>query len=988
MKKIFKNLLIVAACLVAFVVVVKLSSRRSDFHKKYDGYDLTSDIGDVERKNTYRSYLSQYENAAHPTKPVAIEVTSYDKVASSGVSIEENYAEQTPSAANGTERAIRTEDGSSVTWSFTVPEAGMYNIELNYIAVPSRNVNMERTLLINGELPFDGADKLVFTRLWHDGAAVGRDNQGNEIRPAQTEYFAWQKQCCRSDLGYEIEPYQFYFKSGVNTITFKANNEPMVLRGVELIPVTHTVSYSDYCASTPATSDADKEPVTKIQGENSTLRSDPSLFARYDRASAITEPYSVSKTVLNYIGGDSWKSSGQWIEWSFDAPANGYYTIAVKGRQLYQRGAVSCRSLYIDGKIPFAEVEAIQFPYNTEWKQQILSDKAGKPYQFYMTKGTHEIRLEATLGEMASLINDLEDSIYRLNIMYRTILVLTGTNPDQTRDYNINFVYPDTYEAMNLESKRLYQIVDQFVSYTGQKSDKIAPAQTLAIQLEEFYKNPYKITKQFTSFRDNITALGTSLLSLSESKLDIDYIIVAGRNTHIPKMRLSPVSKIAHSMSSFFASFFTDNTALGNVYSKEDKDVITIWIVTGRDQSQILKNMIDDTFTPKTGIKVNLKLVSIDSLLSAVVAGNGPDVVVSIDSSKPVDYAMRHANENLRQFPDCDEVLKQFYPSAYRMYEYDGGVYALPETETFSLLFYRKDILNQLNLSVPQTWDDLIAMLPTLQGNKLEVGIPCPSIQNPNMGVFYTLVYQNGGTIYNTEGNHSTLDNESGIAAFKLYTGLYNNYGLSVDFDFTSRFRSGLMPIGVADYTTYNTLAVAAPEIRGLWDFTLIPGTVRTKADGTTYIDRSTNGGGVNCMMIKAKSEQTKQNSWQFMKWWVSTETQVRFGREMEALLGASARYATANKFALKQLSWSTSQLKVLTDSLDNSFGIPEVPGSYYTSRHVSNAIRKVINEKDEPREVMIDYTRKINEELTKKRKEFGMETYEDEMAKTDGGKK
>ena len=988
MKKIFKNLLIVAACLVAFVVVVKLSSRRSDFHKKYDGYDLTSDIGDVERKNTYRSYLSQYENAAHPTEPVAIAVTSYDKAASSGVSIEENYAEQTPSAANAPERALRTEDGSSVTWSFSVPEAGMYNIELDYIAVPSRNVNMERTLLINGELPFDGADKLVFTRLWHDGAAIGRDNQGNEIRPAQAEYFAWQKQCCKSDLGYEIEPYQFYFKAGVNTLTFKANNEPMVLRGIELIPVKHTVSYSGYCAATPAASGADNEPVTKIQGENSTLRSDPSLFARYDRASAITEPYSVSKTVLNYIGGDSWKSSGQWIEWSFDAPADGYYTIAVKGRQLYQRGAVSCRSLYIDGKIPFAEVEAIQFPYNTEWKQQILSDTDGKPYQFYMTKGTHEIRLEATLGEMASLINDLEDSIYRLNIMYRTILVLTGTNPDQTRDYNINFVYPDTYEAMNLESKRLYKIVDQFVSYTGQKSDKIAPAQTLAIQLEEFYKNPYKITKQFTSFRDNITALGTSLLSLSESKLDIDYIVVAGRNTRIPKMRLSPVSKIAHSMSSFFASFFTDNTALGNVYSKEDKDVITIWIVTGRDQSQILKNMIDDTFTPKTGIKVNLKLVSIDSLLSAVVAGNGPDVVVSIDSSKPVDYAMRHANENLRQFPDCDEVLKQFYPSAYRMYEYDGGVYALPETETFSLLFYRKDILKQLNLDVPQTWDDLIAMLPTLQGNKLEVGIPCPSIQNPNMGVFYTLVYQNGGTVYNQEGNRSTLDNEPGIAAFKLYTGLYNNYGLSVDFDFTSRFRSGLMPIGVADYTTYNTLAVAAPEIRGLWDFTLIPGTVRTKADGTTYIDRSTNGGGVNCMMIKAKSEQTKQASWQFMKWWVSTETQVRFGREMEALLGASARYATANKFALKQLSWSTSQLKVLTDSLDNSFGIPEVPGSYYTSRHVSNAIRKVINEKDEPREVMIDYTRKMNEELTKKRKEFGMETYEDEMAKTDGGKK
>ena len=980
MKKIIKNLLTVVACLAIIVVIVKLSSRQSDFHKKYDGYDLTSDIGDVERKNTYRSYLSQFANASFPKETVAIDVTAFDKTASSGVSIEENY--------KGTPRSVRTEDGSTVTWTFSVPQEGLYNIELDYIAVPSRNVNMERTLLINGVLPFDGADVLVFSRLWHDGKEITRDNQGNEIRPVQSEFFAWQTQFCKSDLGYEVEPYQFYFKAGVNSLTLKANNEPMMLRGISLTPVTHTVSYETYLADKPASTAADSEPAVKIQGEASTLRSDPSLFARYDRASPTTEPYSISRTVLNYIGGDSWKSSGQWIEWNYDAPADGYYTIAVKGRQLYQRGAVSCRSLYIDDAIPFAEVETIQFAYDTDWQQQILSDAKGTPYQFYMKKGTHTIRLEATLGDMATLINDLEDSIYRLNIMYRTILVLTGVNPDQNRDYNIQIVYPDTVEAMNLESKRLYKIVDQFIAYTGQKSDKIAPAQSLAILLEEFYKNPYKITKQFTTFRDDITSLGTSLLSLSESKLDIDYIVVAGRNTKIAKASTGPFKKIKHSVGQFFSSYFTDSTTLGNVYSKKDKDVITIWIVTGRDQSQVLKNMIDDTFTPDTGVKVNLKLVSADSLLSAVVAGNGPDVVVSIDSTKPVDYAMRNANENLSQFPDCQEVLKQFYPSAYRMYEYDGGVYALPETETFSLLFYRKDILGQLGLSVPQTWDDLIAMLPTLQGNKLEVGIPCPSIQNPNMGVFYTLVYQNGGTVYNEQGNHSALDNESGIKAFKLYTGLYNNYGLSVDFDFTTRFRSGLMPIGIADYTTYNTLAVAAPEIRGLWDFTLIPGTVRTKADGTTYIDRETNGGGVNCMMIKAKSEAKKQNSWKFMKWWVSTETQVRFGREMEALLGASARYATANKFALKQLSWSTKQLKVLTDSLDTSFGIPEVPGSYYTGRHVSNAIRKVINEKEEPRQVMIDYARKINEELTKKRKEFGMETYEDEMKKTDGGKK
>ena len=93
----------------------------------------------------------------------------------------------------------------------------------------------------------------------------------------------------------------------------------------------------------------------------------------------------------------------------------------------------------------------------------------------------------------------------------------------------------------------------------------------------------------------------------------------------------------------------------------------------------------------------------------------------------------------------------------------------------------------------------------------------------------------------------------------------------------------------------------------------------------------------------------------------------------MEAVLGSSARYATANVEALKQLSWKTAQIEVLEKSLDETIGVPEVPGSYYTPRHVVNGTRKVINEKDDARETLIDYARKINEELKRKRQEFNL---------------
>ena len=66
---------------------------------------------------------------------------------------------------------------------------------------------------------------------------------------------------------------------------------------------------------------------------------------------------------------------------------------------------------------------------------------------------------------------------------------------------------------------------------------------------------------------------------------------------------------------------------------------------------------VDDTFTPATGIRVNVKLVVADTLLTAVVAGNGPDVVLSLGTWFPVNYAMRNAAEDLTQFEDFDEVI-------------------------------------------------------------------------------------------------------------------------------------------------------------------------------------------------------------------------------------------------------------------------------------------------------------------------------------------
>lgn len=973
---------IVTACVVAVIAVIAiLLSMRGveDFHEKYAGTDLSVDVAGMEREGTYTGYLNDHANAADASDSADVDLFTY--TSTGDVEVKENY--------EGVEKALFTGTGSLVTWEVEVPESGYYNLYIEYLLPESRGVAAERVVYINGEIPFEDARNVSFSRIWTDGGEVKVDNQGNEIRPTQVEVFDWQSAYFRDDMGYITEPYRFYLEKGMNSISLEGENEPMLLRKMVVSAVQRMDTYEEYLAKQPQTnaSEGARNYSQTIQGEASTLRSESSLYAKYDRSSPTTQPNSVTTTVLNYVGGEAWRSPGQWIEWDFEVPEDGYYNIMIKGRQNYARGSVSNRTVYIDGEVPFEELKEISFEYSNDWKCVELADEEGTPYNIYLTAGTHTIRMEAALGGIGSILEELEDSTYRLNQIYRKILVYTGANPDKYRDYKIDLNYPEIMQAMELESKRLYKIVDDMVAYSGQKADQIATAQTVAQQLERFCEKPSKITLEFTTFKDNITALGTASLNMSQTKLDVDYLVVTGTDTKPAKDKAGAFAKLWHEIKSFVASFTVDYNSVGDVYDDKGSDeVVKVWILTGRDQGTILKSMVDDTFTPQSGVKVNVEIVDASALLNAVLAGRGPNVVLSVGADQPVNYALRGAAEDITQFADYEEVLSHYTPSSYEQYSLDGSIYAVPETQTFNVMFYRKDVLEELGLEVPQTWQELIEMLPTIQGNNLSVGIPSAAGSSgsaaattavastaPDLSLYFSLLFQNGGDLYNKAGTKTTVDEEAGIKAFDDYIRYFNDYGIPVWFDFVSRFRSGEMPIGIAAYSTYNTLIVSAPEIRGLWDFTLIPGTERKDENGNTYIDRSDFITGSATMMISTDNETLKQNSWEFMKWWAQPDTQVRFGREIEALLGSSARYATANKDAFEQLSWSADDIATLSEQWDQTVGIREVPGGYYTGRHITNAIRKVVNDKDDTRETIIDYSITINDEITKKRNEFGL---------------
>ncbi|MDD3999572.1 MAG: extracellular solute-binding protein [Bacilli bacterium] len=397
-----------------------------------------------------------------------------------------------------------------------------------------------------------------------------------------------------------------------------------------------------------------------------------------------------------------------------------------------------------------------------------------------------------------------------------------------------------------------------------------------------------------------------------------------------------------------------------------DGPTITVWIASGRDQSQLLRQLIDESFTVDKGINVELKLVSQTALLPATLSGNGPDVTLGVLQNIPVNWGIRNALVDLTQFEDFEEVRGWFHESAVTPFEFRDSVYALPDTHDFLVSFVRSDITDELGVDTPETWDEVVDTLPILQRQYLDYYIP--NTRGQISTVMYSMVVQNGGSLYDEDGTKTNLSEKEGMETFIDFTTFFSDYGFEVSAVFSNRFRTGEMPMGIYNFSLYNTLSVFAPEIRGHWNFAEIPGYV--DEDGNICNQSASTSTGT---VILANSQEIDA-SWEFVKWWLGEEAQIGYARGMEAILGDAARYPTANLEAFAQLPWSAKDYRVLVAQREKAVGIPTFPGDYIVGRHIDNAFRSVINNNINPRDSLYDYVEKINIELTRKREEFGLD--------------
>ena len=220
---------------------------------------------------------------------------------------------------------VQTPEMGTVKWTIDVPEAGLYKLTIKYYPTVAKETSIERTLRINGEVPFNEVRNLLFTKVWKDDykydqdgkIIIETDQNHNQKKADKYQAPAWVEKTLTDPTGYYNGEFYFYFEEGENTISLQSQKEPMAVSSITLGKYEKKISYAEYLAywTSKGAKDAPSGSVIDFEAEYPSKTSDSTLYAINDKTSSITRSQHATYTMLNSIGSTNWQNMGQWIEW-------------------------------------------------------------------------------------------------------------------------------------------------------------------------------------------------------------------------------------------------------------------------------------------------------------------------------------------------------------------------------------------------------------------------------------------------------------------------------------------------------------------------------------------------------------------------------------------------------------------------------------------------------------------------------------------------
>ncbi len=861
-----------------------------------------------------------------------------------------------------TEIGRTLENGDTAEAAFTAPEDGLYEIWFTYRTEDQSALPVEMLVSVDGTISFYELRRIKLKSLWEDDGAFPMDRYGNEIAPTPAAQPVEQETGLSDSAGWTDHPFLFQLTAGDHVLKMEMQEGNVTLLNMSLRKPEQVPAYAGEAAEGNA--------LIVVEGENMASRNKSSIRAAGEFNASLT-PYSTDHRKLNFLDGASFDSAGDLVTWRFSVEKAGWYQIGMKYRQSVKADFSVFADLLIDGKLPSAEAKQVGFEYATSFRMKTLTTSAGENQTFFLDAGEHTLSLCLNQSRLEPVYSVINKVLSEINTLSLEVTRLSGGTADKYRSYNVREYIPDIVERLTGWSEDCAAVVDYAKQYSASESGSAFSSLTLAAdQLRRLAEKPEDLPRRLSELSTGSNSasrmLAQQMQDIAQNDLSIDQILIYQKDAELPE-GASFLDGAGKSVTRFVKSFGSQDYAAGG----GDEGHLQVWMGRSRQYVELVQNLIDMSFTPETGIHVDISLMpDANKLVLANAAGTAPDVVLSLQYVVPSYLNIRGALYDLTQFEDFGEIAQRFSSGLFIPYTLGDGVYAMPETVNFWVQFYRKDILSALQIEVPDTMEQVKMILPELQRRNMNFYFPTAGMAG--MKVFpgtLPLILQSGGSIYADTIGDTTLDSEASLKGFREMTDLFTVYNMPADVPspgFYQQFRDGTLPIGIADLGTYNLLLNAAPELDSLWDISLFPGLT----DENGNVQRWTTGGAETMAILS----QTKMpdKAWEFLKWWSSAETQSTFGSLLQSTYGSEYIWPTANTEAFATLPLKSAHKKVIMEQMKWMTEAPWVLGTYMLERELSNAYISVVVDGMDARRALDIAVKRINRETTRKLEEFG----------------
>lgn len=925
-----------------------------------------------------------------------------------GMSVDKYYEankddENTPETVTDYDSKMKELDyQSEAEYKVTVDKEGLYYLALDYISVGSSLSDYTVSIKVNGNQDYTEMNTIALPMLWtdvEDGYISSEnkdfplDSYGDEMAPSQNRVQKWRTIYLYNNTYTSTTPLAFYLKKGENTITIENVSSSGLALGNLVVEAAEdsTISYKEY-----ASQHSDAELITDdenaIQVDSVYYTQKNSTDAIYGTAvkSSLTR-FNIDQEKLNTL---KWGSAGTEVTYSFNVKKTGNYNIAFH----YSNGKkefVTFETIMIDGQVPFNELYNYQFaPVSSGYKNLTLADEEGNNYNFYLTEGVHTITIKQENSPVMEAYRYALLVEQHITDFQLEITKITGSDVDTERNWKMTKYIPEIEEYLEAYSTVIQHI--RFLLQDYSENGNSGAVLSYLDEAEEFIEDMKEYPDDIALHTVDLTGADNSVLvslsnfttEVTSNEFTLDRIYIFGDDDQLEKENASVGSSIWTSIRTLVNTFTSSKYSTG--VSDDDEDTLTIWVNRAITHVDLLQKMADTEFVPyykeKTGKDINVKIAAmpdVNKLTLAIAADETPDIALGLMSYVPFDLSSRGAVYDLTEFDDFWTVANRFPTGAFVSYVYNEGVYAIPETTDFCAVVYRKDIFDSLNLEVPDTWDDLIDILPTLQRYGMNF------YHNISLGTtgykwFYQtapMILQNGGQLYVQDENGLVTtgidESKTAVKGLQLLGDLFTKYSLETSVNtFFNSFRYSVLPIGIVGMEDYTLIKNGAQELDGKWEITPYLGT--KQEDGT--INRTFVANGTGASIFKASNK--KDIAWEFLKWWTSTDVQTEYTYTLRSTYGKTYFWLSANMEALQNNPMDEADKNVVLEQINYVTDVTRTPGQYLLERTISNIWTTMVFDGTSAQVAVDEAKSDVNKEIVRKMQEFGFYNEDGELVK------